>query len=257
MRHLISFCLSTLLFYSLIAAQTKESVSGVKDTLQKEVNKIDQKANSAVKDSVITSDKAADVPDSSSSADSTVKYSLTIKTVPDSVVIVINDSVAGISPLTITSLVSGEYTFVLKKKGFYQKKVTTFVDSASVKELNLVLQQPGTIVVNSDPAGADVTVNGEKKGLTPQTITPVKPGEYSIQLKKDTFNTFQKSITVLSGKTDSIFCKMVPDTAITNSYMRSQKKEKSKKTKVTSIVLAVAFCLFAGIVTIIDFSGNK
>jgi hypothetical protein len=237
------------MFFSLISAQPNQSAPQGKDTVQTKISKNDMNSLSTVKDTV--------VKDSAVSADTAKYYSLTIETVPDSVVVVLGDTVAGISPFTLSELKSGEYTFVLKKKGFYQKKVTTIIDSSSAKVLKLVLQQPGTVFVNSDPAGADVTFNGDKKGLTPLTVSPVKPGDYTIQLKKDTFNIFQRSITVLSGETDTVFCKMVKDTAMINSSRLVQQKEKSKKSRVTSIVLAAAFCLFAGIVTIIDFSGNR
>jgi hypothetical protein len=88
-------------------------------------------------------------------------------------------------------------------------------------------------------------------------ITLLKPGNYAFQLKKDLFIPFEKSITIVSGMSDSVFCKMSPDTAFTNSVSRQQKQLHSKKMKITSIVLAVTFGLFAAIVAIVDFSGDK
>lgn len=263
MQRLISVCLCTLLLLSLSVSQTKESASLASDSLKNKESAADSTAS--VKNDAKKTDSTAiasvkNASDSGSakndSADSAKYYSLTIKTVPDSVAVVLNDAVAGMTPLTIEKLKSGEYTLLLKKKGYYQKKVTVIVDSTSARELNLVLQAPGTVVITSKPSGAEVTFDGVKKGVTPLSISPVKPGDYQLQLKKDTFELYKKSITVSSGKTDSVFCSLVPDTAMLNASKKLQKKERSRKTKVTSIILATAFCLFAGIVTIIDFSGN-
>jgi hypothetical protein len=161
------------------------------------------------------------------------------------------------SPLNITNLKSGEHTIIIKKKGFYQKKVTLMVDSLSTKEFSIILQQPGSIAITSEPSGAEVFWSGQKKGETPLNLTLLKPGSYLLQIKKDQFLTFEKSLTVLSGKSDSFFCKMSPDTAFTNAAKREQKQIQSRKTRITSIVLATAFGLFAAIVAIVDFSGDK
>jgi hypothetical protein len=189
--------------------------------------------------------------------DSVVTFSVTIKTDPDSVAILMNDSLKGLSPLVINGLKAGEYTFILKKKGYYQKKVTAVIDSQSVKELTITLQQPGNVVITSDPAGAAVTFNGEAKGVAPVTISTVKPGEYALKLTKETFMPFEKTITITGGKTDTLNCKMVLDTAVINAEKRANVKQKRDKSKKTSLILGIAFVLFAGIITIIDFSGNK
>jgi hypothetical protein len=189
--------------------------------------------------------------------DSTVTFSVTLKTDPDSVAILMNDSLKGLSPLVLTGLKTGEYSFILKKKGYYQKKVTALIDSQSVKELMITLQQPGNLTITSDPSGATVTFNGEAKGVAPVTITTIKPGDYTVNLTKEKYLPFEKNVIIASGKTDTLMCKMVLDTAVINAEKRANAKQKRDKSKTTSLILGIAFVLFAGIITIIDFSGNK
>jgi hypothetical protein len=226
-----------------------------KDTL----NNVSVKDSSGVKkDSVAAAKNPADTTlAAAQKMDSVVTFSITIKTAPDSVAILMNDSVKGLSPLVLNGLKAGEYTFVLKKKGYYQKKVAAVVDSQSAKELTITLQQPGNVVITSDPAGAAVTFNGEAKGAAPVTVSTLKPGDYPLKLTKETFLPFEKKITITGGKTDTINCKMVLDTAVINAEKRANVKQKRDKSKKTSLILGIAFVLFAGIITIIDFSGNK
>jgi len=296
MQPMLSFCLSALFCTSIAVAQPKDSVSAAKKTAatvnavsakdsamviknvaSKETataKKVSAKKDTALvkqtlalkdtvakgaaaKDSSGVKDTVAVVNDTLTKMDSTAGYSLTIRTEPDSVAIVLNDTVRGLSPLTLSKLQQGEYTFILKKKGYYQKKVAVQVDSSSAKELTVVLTQPGNLVIMSDPTGAEVVFNGEKKGSTPLSVATIKPGDYPVKFTKESYNAFEKSVTVSSGKTDTVFCKLAIDTAVVNAAKRAENQTKKKQSKLTVILLTAAFCLFAGIVTIVDFSGNK
>jgi hypothetical protein len=238
MKFLTTFCMWVFFFTSVVFAQAQDSISNAQDSLAK-------------KDLILIS------VDTLKNADTVIFYSISIKTEPDSAVVVVDGSVRGMSPLNVTNMKSGEHSIVLKKKGFYQKKVSLIVDSVSTKELSIILQQPGSLTITSAPSGSEVIWSGEKKGVTPLNLTLIKPGKYSLQLKKDQFITFEKSINISSGKSDSVFCSMSADTAFTNAAKREEKQLRFKKTKITSIVLAVAFGLFAAIVAIVDLSGDQ
>ena len=71
----------------------------------------------------------------------------------------------------------------------------------------------GTIEVISVPAGARVLLiatdddsagEPQTRGLTPTTITGVKPGKYTVDLEKQGFRYFQKEVTVKNGATVKI-----------------------------------------------------
>jgi len=50
---------------------------------------------------------------------------------------------------------------------------------------------PGLLKIDSDPQGAEVLINNEKKGITPISIS-LKEGSYEVVLKKDSFEDFEK-----------------------------------------------------------------
>ncbi len=50
----------------------------------------------------------------------------------------------------------------------------------------------GTIIINSEPQGADVMVNGIVKGVTPITLSKLDGGQYHIYLKKEGYHIYHK-----------------------------------------------------------------
>jgi len=59
----------------------------------------------------------------------------------------------------------------------------------------------GLLKIDSDPQGAEVLINNEKKGITPISI-PLKEGSYEIVVKKDSYEDFEKKdINIEKNKT--------------------------------------------------------
>jgi uncharacterized membrane protein len=71
----------------------------------------------------------------------------------------------------------------------------------------------GSIEITSVPPGArvlliatgeDTAGEPQSKGVTPTTITGVKPGKYTVDLEKQGYKFYQKEITVKKGSTAKI-----------------------------------------------------
>ncbi len=60
-----------------------------------------------------------------------------------------------------------------------------------------------TTVVNSNPDGADITVNGKYFGSTPTTLN-LPAGEHTITLTKAAYKSWQKTVTITPGGTVTI-----------------------------------------------------
>jgi hypothetical protein len=185
------------------------------------------------------------------------KKFLAITTTPDSAVVVIDDSIRGLSPLKLCDLNQGEHVILIKKKGYYQKRITVAVDTANVQELSFSLQQPGALVIQSTPAGADAFVNDEKRGVTPLVIPQLKPGNYSVKLEKTTYDTFEKTVAVTSGKKDTLVCSLVINKAYADSVKNASAKLRKKHSRFKTILITGAFCLFAIVIGSIELSGDK
>jgi hypothetical protein len=58
----------------------------------------------------------------------------------------------------------------------------------------------GSLIVESRPAGAAVTVNGKPGGKTPLTINDLAPGEYQVTLTLAGFRNFATTVRVVAGE---------------------------------------------------------
>jgi hypothetical protein len=59
------------------------------------------------------------------------------------------------------------------------------------------------VVVNSNPAGADITIDGGYVGSTPSTLR-LKPGRHTITVEKATFKPWQRNLNVDSDSSVSV-----------------------------------------------------
>lgn len=65
-----------------------------------------------------------------------------------------------------------------------------------------------TILVDSEPAGAKVFVEGIEMGITPQEVEAV-PGSYSITVRKDGFDWWSEKVVVWPGSSPKIMVRLV------------------------------------------------
>jgi|SRR5579862_1160516 len=76
------------------------------------------------------------------------------------------------------------------------KPVESQSSNASAKP---AIALPGQLQISSDPAGADIEVDGNYVGNTPSTVSAAA-GQHEISIKKPGFNPWQRKITVSAGQ---------------------------------------------------------
>jgi hypothetical protein len=59
----------------------------------------------------------------------------------------------------------------------------------------------GSIKIGSSPSGADVFVNAEHRGVTPITVTGIRPGAVSILVNKEGKSRFSQKVNLKPGET--------------------------------------------------------
>ena len=62
----------------------------------------------------------------------------------------------------------------------------------------------GSLDIMTTPAGANIIINGDRYGTTPNTINKLLIGNYQVQLIKNGFTTINKSISISEGKSSEI-----------------------------------------------------
>ena len=68
----------------------------------------------------------------------------------------------------------------------------------------------GILVATSDPTGATLTLNDEIRGATNTTINNLTPGTYSLEITKDGYFPWSKSVEIEKSKVLTVEALMIP-----------------------------------------------
>ncbi|MDF7807708.1 PEGA domain-containing protein [Pontiellaceae bacterium B12219] len=112
------------------------------------------------------------------------KGSIVIKSTPERAEVLVNGTVQGTAPVTIAGLVAGDYIVELRKSGF--ERAYKSVSLLEGQEMEVALNMKpitGLLLVDSNPQGADVVIEGISKGSTPLLLTDLPLGEYNLEFK--------------------------------------------------------------------------
>jgi hypothetical protein len=241
MKSTISFLILIVLCgNSVVHAQQKSP--GVRDSVKA------AKAVMAVKDSIVRKDTSAAVHFG--------RISLT--TTPETTEVSVDSVLKGSSPITLDSLAPGGHVLIVKRKGYFGKKVSVEVKPDSLLAITVALVKPGTFVIASNPPGAKVLLDGKESGVTPCENAKLKPGEHVLRLEKEQFDPFEKTVLATEGKTDTLsfsLAPLKPQPAATKQASQPAPVKRALDTTIL-IVLASLFVVF-GIVIFATESGSK
>jgi predicted Ser/Thr protein kinase len=109
-----------------------------------------------------------------------------------------------VTPFTASHLAAGLHTIVFSKSGYLQQ--TKSVESVAGKSIDVSAQlvpAASTIVVTSNPQGANVWVDGKDSGLTTPTQLTVEKGFHKVTVRKAGFKEMSMEDTVAEGQTMS------------------------------------------------------
>ena len=166
---------------------------------------------------------------------------LLLKTEPEGCDIQIDGVSVGLTPRLITHLaVNGTYNVRLRKAGYQDQAIKVRFEGRKplVRVEKLVLAS-GTIDISSEPAGAEVTVNGIVKGRTPLRVTGVPKGRAIVKFHLDGFIDDSRDLAINAGdmQTLPIVLKGLPGTLQLTSvpdgarfYVNNEAKGKSPLT---------------------------
>jgi hypothetical protein len=140
--------------------------------------------------------------------------SATIVSRPDGAEVLIDGASKGVTPLKLT-LPVGTYTLELHN-GASKRTVPLQIEAGSAVRQYVDLAPAdagvGRIEVSSDPPGAQVTLDGTPRGVTPLTIASIEPGQHRVALVSGD-NTVSRLVTVSAGATSSVLLSLAPSGA--------------------------------------------
>jgi len=128
--------------------------------------------------------------------------SLTLYSIPDKAAVSIDGSLIGTTPQQNLGLPCGNHTVVIGANGYADYLINVTLDRGNPQTFIANLQRlddRGTVIIKSVPAGADLYVDGVLKGTTPLLIDALTPGPHTVLLQKSGYEDYRDVVTTASG----------------------------------------------------------
>lgn len=143
---------------------------------------------------------------------------LLVRSTPAGATVFVDDERRGVTPLALQNVELGTRRVRVQRDGFTieerQVNLTRSRPSRSV-DVRLTRAAPlarpatpapssptaktGSLVIESRPTGASITLNGRQIGTTPMTIDDLEPGTYTVLLQLPTFRPIRTTVRVVAG----------------------------------------------------------
>jgi predicted transglutaminase-like cysteine proteinase len=128
--------------------------------------------------------------------------SLSVLSIPDRAAIAIDNTFAGISPVSSLDLSCGNHTVLVYAGGYVNYTQTVTLNRGNPQTIIANLQgrpDRGTVIIHSVPEGAELFVDGILRGNTPVVVDALYPGPHSVLLRKANYADYRDVVTSSSG----------------------------------------------------------
>ena len=135
---------------------------------------------------------------------------LSVQSSPAGVEVFVDGVTRGVTPAKI-ALTPGSHILELRGRGVPRVIPLQITSGAQVSQYLEFAESPttGMLVVHSQPAGANVTVDGVARGVTPLTVEGLTSGDHEVILQGAT-GTSRHTVKVLAGTTASLVAPATP-----------------------------------------------
>lgn len=127
---------------------------------------------------------------------------VTIKTLPEATIRLNGKEVA--RGFYNEAVDNGSYSVIVSKSGYHDAQQTFSINSGEHKEIKIEPEKIyGSVMVTSNPTGAEVYIDGKRKGVTPATIENLVPGTHKLELRKNSFVNINQTVQIIGDQTIS------------------------------------------------------
>jgi PEGA domain len=130
---------------------------------------------------------------------------LSLQTNPPGVAVFVDGVARGNTPARI-SLDAGSHIVELRGRGVPRVIPVTVMAGAEASQYLELPETPssGSLLIQSDPAGARVTVDGVDHGTAPASVADLAPGEHDVVLQAEGGPAVRQRVVIQAGVTSSI-----------------------------------------------------
>ncbi len=132
--------------------------------------------------------------------------SISITSTPEGAAIALDGNDTGsVTPFTLGNLVPGDHTVAVSLEGYNPASMTVTVTAGETAPADfqlVAIPQTGSISVTSTPEGAAIALDGNDTGsVTPFTFGNLVPGDHTVAVTLEGYNSSSMSVTVIAGET--------------------------------------------------------
>ncbi|MGB9175810.1 MAG: PEGA domain-containing protein [Methanoregula sp.] len=136
--------------------------------------------------------------------------SVAVTSVPNGATVTLDGRYEGTTPVIIVDILPGNHEISLMYPGYAPLNQSISVGSSQTTAVNanlVVSTKPaggtGSLTVITDPAGAQVSVDGDVKGVSPATIPGLTSGAHTLLLKLEDYDDLKTTVNVSAGQTQN------------------------------------------------------
>jgi hypothetical protein len=139
---------------------------------------------------------------------------LSVQTNPPGVAVFVDGVARGNTPARI-SLNAGSHIVELRGRGVPRVIPVTVTAGAEASQYLELPETPssGSLLVQSDPAGARVSVDGVEHGVAPVSVADLAPGEHEVVLQAEGGPAVRQRVVIQAGVTSSVLAPVSTATA--------------------------------------------
>ena len=153
---------------------------------------------------------------------------LHIRTTPAGATVTVDGIERGVTPLALRDLEFGTRTVTITRPGYApaQRQVSLTADRPSRSiDVRLTAQRTratprppaatsertatGTLIVESRPAGAAVSINGRASGVTPLTLPSLPPGSHRVRIERAGYQPWTTTVHLTAGERARVAASLV------------------------------------------------
>ncbi len=152
--------------------------------------------------------------------------SISIKSRPSNAKIFLNGDETGTAPKTLNDLKPGKYTVEVRMDGYTAWSEIVDVEANKEMTLTATLQiKTGSINIMSEPTTATISLDNKDVGTTPETLTGLKPGKYTVEVRMDGYEAWREIVDIEADKENVLTAELqIKTTTISIKSKPSQAK---------------------------------
>jgi PKD repeat protein len=131
---------------------------------------------------------------------------ITITTIPPGASVTVDGTLNGVAPLVIPGMLPGTHGVTLSSYGYEDWNYMVSVRPGQTSEINAVLiakkENTGSLAVITEPNGAEISVDGVFKGVSPVTIAGLAPGTHTVLITLTGYTNATTNISIPTGQTE-------------------------------------------------------